>query len=88
MANINIYGSLWAATADGKIAFAEQIYDNELGKFQSEINKLVVGDDEQPGSSLPEQIAALEEKIDQHIAQKNQPNGYTDLDETGKIPVS
>lgn len=88
MANINIYGSLWAATADGKIAFAEQIYDNDLGKFQSEINKLVVGDDEQPGSSLPEQIAALEDKIDEHIAQKNQPNGYAGLDENGKIPVS
>lgn len=88
MANINIYGSLWAATADGKIAFAEQIYDNEVAKFQSEINKLVIGSGEGDGSSLPEQIAALEEKIDEHIAQKNQPNGYAGLDENGKIPVS
>lgn len=88
MANINIYGSLWAATADGKIAFAEQIYDNEIGKFQSEINKLVVGDDEQPGTSLPDQIAALEDKIDEHIAQKNQPNGYAGLDANGKIDPS
>ena len=88
MANINIYGSLWAATADGKIAFAEQIYDNEIGKFQSEINKLVVGDSEQPGTSLPDQIAALEDKLDEHIAQKNQPNGYAGLDENGKIDPS
>lgn len=88
MANINIYGSLWAATADGKIAFAEQIYDNEVGKFQSEINQMVVGSGEGGGTSLPEQIAALEEKIDEFIATKNQPNGIAGLDENGKIPVS
>lgn len=88
MANINIYGSLWAATADGKIAFAEQIYDNEVGKFQSEINQMVVGSGEGDGTSLPEQIAALEEKIDEFIATKNQPNGIAGLDENGKIPVS
>lgn len=88
MANINIYGSLWAATADGKIAFAEQIYDNEVGKFQSEINQMVVGGGEGDGTSLPEQIAALEEKIDEFIATKNQPNGIAGLDENGKIPVS
>lgn len=88
MANINIYGSLWAATADGKIAFAEQIYDNEVGKFQSEINQMVVGSGEGDGTSLPEQIVALEEKIDEFIATKNQPNGIAGLDENGKIPVS
>lgn len=88
MANINIYGSLWAATADGKIAFAEQIYDNEVGKFQSEINQMVVGGGEGDGTSLPEQIAALEEKIDEFIATKNRPNGIAGLDENGKIPVS
>lgn len=88
MANINIYGSLWAATADGKIAFAEQVYDNEIGKFQSEINQMVVGTGEGGGTSLPEQIAALEEKIDEFIATKNQPNGIAGLDENGKIPVS
>lgn len=88
MANINIYGSLWAATADGKIAFAEQIYDNEVGKFQSEINQMVVGSGGGDGTSLPEQIAALEEKIDEFIATKNQPNGIAGLDENGKIPVS
>lgn len=88
MANINIYGSLWAATADGKIAFAEQIYDNEVGKFQSEINQMVIGSGEGDGTSLPEQIAALEEKIDEFIATKNQPNGIAGLDKNGKIPVS
>jgi len=85
---INIYNALWAATVEGKIAFAEQIYDNEVSKFQSEINKLVVGTGEPGEESLPDQIAALEEKIDNHIAEKNQPNGYAGLDENGKIDPS
>lgn len=36
---INIYGLLFAKTADGKLAFTGQIYDKQLQKFQSDINK-------------------------------------------------
>ena len=36
---INIYGLLFAKTADGKLAFTGQIYDEQLQKFQSDINK-------------------------------------------------
>lgn len=88
MANINIYGSLWAATADGKLAFAEQLYDNAIGKFQSEINQMVTGGEGGEGTSLPEQIQAVEDKLDEFIGTKNQPNGIAGLDENGKIDPS
>lgn len=39
MADINIYGTLNSQTGDGKLAKASQIYDEALGKFQSEINQ-------------------------------------------------
>lgn len=35
---INIYGLLFAKTADGKLAFTGQIWDETLQKFQSDIN--------------------------------------------------
>lgn len=35
---INIYGLLFAKTADGKLAFTGQIWDEALQKFQSDIN--------------------------------------------------
>lgn len=35
---INIYGLLFAKTADGKLAFTDQIWDETLQKFQSDIN--------------------------------------------------
>lgn len=38
---INIYGLLFAKTADGKLAFTGQIYDKQLQKFQSDINKAI-----------------------------------------------
>lgn len=38
MADINIYGTLHAATGDGVLARAEQIEDTDSGKKQSEIN--------------------------------------------------
>ena len=38
MADINIYGTLHAATGDGVLARAEQIEDTDSGKRQSEIN--------------------------------------------------
>lgn len=38
-AKINIYGVLHNNTVDGKLAKTAQLYDDELGKMQSEINK-------------------------------------------------
>ena len=38
MATVNVYGELNCAVVDGKIARANQIYDYDKGKYQSEIN--------------------------------------------------
>lgn len=39
MTDIPIYGPLRSMTGEGKAAYASQIYDESLGKFQSEINQ-------------------------------------------------
>lgn len=39
MADISIYGALRSMTGEGKAAYASQIYDETLGKFQSQINQ-------------------------------------------------
>lgn len=38
MADIEIYGAVRSMTGEGKSAYAEQIYDEALGKFQDQIN--------------------------------------------------
>ena len=38
MATVNVYGELNCAEVDGKLARADQIYDYDKGKYQSEIN--------------------------------------------------
>lgn len=38
MADINVYGTLKTQAGDGKVAVASQIWDESIGKFQSEIN--------------------------------------------------
>ena len=43
MADISIYGAIRAMTGDGKSAYAEQVYDETLSKFQSEINRSIPG---------------------------------------------
>ena len=56
---INIYGLLFAKTADGKLAFTGQIWDEELQKFQSDINKSTpqLGEDGKlPTDLLPESL--------------------------------
>lgn len=88
MANINIYGVLHNATAEGIIAKAAQIKDDKLNKLQSEINAMVMGGEGGGEASLPEQIADVLKKLNEHIATKNQPNGFAGLDENGKIPAS
>lgn len=46
MANgeINIYGAIRSQTGEGKAAYASQIWDEEQGKFQSQINKETAND--------------------------------------------
>lgn len=39
MATVNVYGELNCAEVDGKLARADQIYDYDKGKYQSEINE-------------------------------------------------
>ena len=38
MATVNVYGELNCAEVNGKLARADQIYDYDKGKYQSEIN--------------------------------------------------
>lgn len=40
MATVNVYGELNCATTDGKLARADQIYDYEQGRKQSDINRM------------------------------------------------
>lgn len=37
--DIKTYGAIRNYAEDGKAAFAEQVYDEELGMFQDDINK-------------------------------------------------
>lgn len=56
---INIYGLLFAKTADGKLAFTGQIWDETLQKFQSDINAKTpqLGEDGKlPINLLPESL--------------------------------
>ena len=56
---INIYGLLFAKTADGKLAFTGQIWDETLQKFQSDINAKTPQLDEDgklPINLLPESL--------------------------------
>lgn len=87
MAKINIYGTLFAATADGIIAEASQIKDVALNKMQDEINAMVVGDGGGEGS-LPDQIADVLRQLNEFKATKGQPDGLASLNENGKIDPS
>ena len=63
MAEIPIYGTLVNATTDPKIVNTSQVWDKELGKYQSEINKeRVEGND-----SLKTQLDTLSSKVDKEI---------------------
>lgn len=60
MAEIKIYGTLVNATTDPKIAKASQIFDEELNKYQSEINtQLGISDD-----SLHKELTNLKQRVD------------------------
>ena len=75
MAEIKIYGTLVNATTDPKIAKASQIFDEELNKYQSEINtQLGTSDD------------SLHKELTNFKNTKGKANGLASLDDSGKVP--
>lgn len=77
MAEIKIYGTLVNATTDPKIAKASQIFDEELNKYQSEINtQLGISDD------------SLHKELTNFKNTKGKANGLASLDDSGKVPYT
>lgn len=75
MEEIKIYGTLVNATTDPKIAKASQIFDEELNKYQSEINtQLGISDD------------SLHKELTNFKNTKGKANGLASLDDSGKVP--
>lgn len=75
MAEIKIYGTLVNSTTDPKIAKASQIFDEELNKYQSEINtQLGISDD------------SLHKELTNFKNTKGKANGLASLDDSGKVP--
>lgn len=75
MAEIKIYGTLVNATTDPKIAKASQIFDEELNKYQSEINtQLGISD------------VSLHKELTNFKNTKGKANGLASLDDSGKVP--
>lgn len=75
MAEIKIYGTLVNATTDPKIAKASQIFDEELNKYQSEINtQLGTSDD------------SLHKELTNFKNTKGEANGLASLNDSGKVP--
>lgn len=75
MAEIKIYGTLVNDTTDPKIAKASQIFDEELNKYQSEINtQLGISDD------------SLHKELTNFKNTKGKANGLASLDDSGKVP--
>lgn len=75
MAEIKIYGTLVNATTDPKIAKTSQVFDEELNKYQSEINaQLGTSND-----SLRKELTAFKNT-------KGKANGLASLDDSGKVP--
>lgn len=88
---INIYGLLFAKTADGKLAFTGQIWDAELQKFQSDINKLTpqLGEDGKlPADLLPESLQnATSTEVVESLPQTGEANKIYLVKREGSDPV-
>lgn len=88
---INIYGLLFAKTADGKLAFTGQIWDEELQKFQSDINKLTpqLGEDGKlPADLLPESLQnATSTEVVESLPQTGEANRIYLVKREGSDPV-
>ena len=59
MADISIYGAIRAMTGDGKSAYATQVYDDTLSKFQSEINQSIPKDGDYLSPITKEEFDAI-----------------------------
>ena len=88
---INIYGLLFAKTADGKLAFTGQIWDDELQKFQSDINKSTpqLGEDGKlPADLLPESLQnATSTEVVESLPQTGEANKIYLVKREGSDPV-
>lgn len=88
---INIYGLLFAKTADGKLAFTGQIWDEELQKFQSDINKSTpqLGEDGKlPADLLPESLQnATSTEVVESLPQTGEANKIYLVKREGSDPV-
>lgn len=88
---INIYGLLFAKTADGKLAFTGQIWDEELQKFQSDINKSTpqLGEDGKlPTDLLPESLQnATSTEVVKSLPQTGEANKIYLVKREGSDPV-
>lgn len=88
---INIYGLLFAKTADGKLAFTGQIWDEELQKFQSDINKSTpqLGEDGKlPTDLLPESLQnATSIEVVKSLPQTGEANKIYLVKREGSDPV-
>ena len=62
MATVNVYGELNCAEVDGKIARADQLYDYDKGKYQSEINDSISAATQ---SEIQEAIEQLETTLEE-----------------------
>lgn len=63
MAEIDIYGLLHNATADGKLARTEQIFDEEEQQFQSAINAKTVRSISVRGVEITENAPSQQDNI-------------------------
>lgn len=88
---INIYGLLFTKTADGKLAFTGQIWDEKLQKFQSDINKLTpqLGEDGKlPADLLPESLKnATSTEVVESLPQTGEANKIYLVKREGSDPV-
>ena len=88
---INIYGLLFAKTADGKLAFTGQIWDEERQKFQSDINKSTpqLGKDGKlPADLLPESLQnATSTEVVESLPQTGEANKIYLVKREGSDPV-
>lgn len=88
---INIYGLLFAKTADGKLAFTGQIWDETLQKFQSDINANTpqLGEDGKlPADLLPESLKnATSTEVVESLPQTGEANKIYLVKREGSDPV-
>ena len=69
--DIHIYGAIRAMTGEGKSAYADQIWDEALGKFQSELNQQfsrASGGDAESIQKINDNSTSIETKVNALMA--------------------